>query len=254
MLEHDTVTPDVETAGEGYARRFSGEVGAYFLEVQDAAARALLAPSPPPARRPRALDVGGGHAQLTPLLLACGYEVWVQGSRAACADRLAPLRGPEGRRPRFVASSLWSLPFPDRSFDLVVGIRLLAHVERWQALLAEMARVCRHRLVVEYPPLASANALEPLLFRLKRRVEGNTRPYFCYSARRLARTLAPLGFERFAVEKEFFVPMVVHRALGRRALSEALEGAGRRAGLTRLLGSPALLLAERPAAGGPAPC
>jgi hypothetical protein len=31
---HDTETPDVETASEAYARRFSGPIGAYLLDVQ----------------------------------------------------------------------------------------------------------------------------------------------------------------------------------------------------------------------------
>ena len=66
-LEHNTLTPDVETASDGYARRFAGPVGTYFLARQAAAVARLLSDSDAPGRR--ALDVGGGHGQLTPLLL-----------------------------------------------------------------------------------------------------------------------------------------------------------------------------------------
>jgi ubiquinone/menaquinone biosynthesis C-methylase UbiE len=242
MLDHDTTTPDIETSSAAYARRFSGPVGAYMLDVQAAAVRRLL--SRARLQGGRVLDVGGGHAQLTRLLLSLGFEVWVQGSAASCAERLGPLMdGAEGRL-HFVTSSLWALPFADRTFDLVVGIRLLAHVERWQALLAEMARVCRQGLLVEYAPVMSANLLEPWLFTLKRRIEGNTRPFLCYSMRQLAPVLRDLGFAGFSEQKQFLMPMVIHRKLKRPGLSRRIEAWTGGWGLTRVLGSPALLLAQ----------
>ena len=158
-----------------------------------------------PGRR-AVLDVGGGHAQLTPLLLEWGCAVWVQGSATGCSERIQPLMANSEGRLHFVASSLWSLPFPDGYFDLVVGIRLLAHVERWRELLSEMARVSGHRLMIDYPPMIGINALEPMLFTLKRRLEGNTRPYFNYMKGDLISALRCSGFERFSVDKQFFVP------------------------------------------------
>ena len=137
ILAHDVTTPDIETSGRAYARRFSGPVGAYLLGVQSETVRRLL--SYGGIQGGRVLDVGGGHAQLTHLLLALGFEVWVQGSAPCCAKRLGPLMDEAKGRLHFVTSSLWALPFGDRAFDLVVGIRLLAHVERWQALLTELA-------------------------------------------------------------------------------------------------------------------
>ena len=61
---------DVETSSEGYARRFAGPVGRYFLKVQEEITLRLLAPWP----RARVLDVGGGHAQLAPPLVAQGHQ------------------------------------------------------------------------------------------------------------------------------------------------------------------------------------
>ena len=99
-LPHDTTTPDVETASDDYASRFSGATGRYFLAVQERTVSDLLG-SPGPRR---ILEVGGGHAQLAPGLLAAGHEVWVQGSAASCAKRLAPLfaRCPGRRLPALV--------------------------------------------------------------------------------------------------------------------------------------------------------
>jgi hypothetical protein len=54
-------TPDVETSSEGYARRFSGEVGRYFLETQNATVLDLLAPWP----GAKVFDVGGGFSRMS---------------------------------------------------------------------------------------------------------------------------------------------------------------------------------------------
>lgn len=242
-LAHDVLTPDVETASDGYARRFAGPIGAWFLEVQR---RLVLQLLPPAAGRSlRILEVGGGHGQLTEAFLAAGHEVVVHGSAPVCAARLEALRERHPARLHLAIAPLWTLPFPDRAFDAVIGVRLLAHVERHEDLLTEMARVCRGRVIVDFPPKVSANLLEPLLFRLKRRIERNTRPFFVYRPEALMRPLAAAGCGRFQIEKEFFWPMVVHRKAGRRGLSEALERPARALGMTRMLGAPALLAAER---------
>ena len=246
MLDDATAPPDIETSTAAYADRFSGPIGAYLLDVQSEGVRSLLAGMP--LKGGRVLEVGGGHAQLTHLLLTLGVEVWIQGSAPSCAERLGPLWNEAEGRLHFVTSSLWALPFADRTFDLVIGIRLLAHVERWEALLAEMARVCRRCLVVEYPPITSANALEPWLFTLKRLVEHNTRPFACFSMGQLTPILRDLGFAVITQYKQFLMPMVVHRILKRPDLSRRVEGWAHRLGLTRKLGGPALLLAQRPPA------
>jgi SAM-dependent methyltransferase len=240
-LPHDTTTPDVETSSDDYASRFSGAIGDYFLAVQARTITDLLGSLGPC----RILEVGGGHAQLAPRLLEAGHEVWVQGSAPSCAKRLAPLVARYPGRLRFVVSSIWSLPFPDRAFDAVIAVRLLAHVEEFEPLLREMARLSDGKLIVDFPPVLSANLWQPLLFGVKRRIEGNTRPFFCYQARQLCSPLQAAGFGRFRVAKQFTLPMVIHRNAASPRFSVAIESACRRAGLTRVFGAPAVLLAER---------
>lgn len=248
MLHHDTTTPDVETASADYATRFAGPIGRYFLEVQQRHVLNLL--NAGPDQPLRILDVGGGHGQLTAALLDAGHEVWVQGSAAACRTPLEPLMKDYRGRLRFVTASLFELPFPDRAFDAVIAVRLLAHIEAYQALLAEMARVSGRTIVIDFPPVLSANLAEPVLFRLKRRLEGNTRPFFSYRAKQLQGPLAAAGFERFRTVRQFFLPMVLHRKARRPGLSARLERAFAASGLTGLLGAPALLAAERPGPAG----
>lgn len=237
---HDTVRPDVETAGAGYAARFDGEAGRFLLDGQERCVLGLL-----PDRPLTVLEVGGGHGQLTRPLLERGCRVWVQGSASDAFTRLAPLRGVFPERLRFVTCGLWRLPFADAAFDVVIGVRLLAHVRDWQGLLGEMTRVCGGRLIVDFPVAQGPEATGGWAFRLKRRVEGNTRPYFRYREADLVRHLAGCGFGDAQVTRQFLLPMAAHRLINRRAVSEVLEVWCRSAGLTRRWGGPAVLAADR---------
>lgn len=242
-----TETADVETASDAYAARFAGAVGAFFLATQTRAALALLAPWP----GARVLDVGGGHAQLAAPLAGAGYRVTVAGSSEVCRtrlDRLLPAGGCE-----FRACDLLALPFADGEFDAVLCFRLLPHAARWRELVAELCRVARRVVVLDYPDRRSANVLAPQLFRWKRRVESDTRPYACFTRREVTGELARHGFGRPLRVPQFFVPMAAHRALGKAtgsaAPSRAVEGASGALGLTRALGSPVIVRAERLDAG-----
>jgi hypothetical protein len=89
------------------------------------------------------------------------------------------------------------------------------------------------------------NILTPVVFRVKRGVEGNTRPYFCYTGYELRRELRALGFSRIAEQKQFFLPMGLHRLVNSSAFSRSAERVFRALGLTGLFGSPVLLRASR---------
>lgn len=232
---------DVETSSEGYARRFSGPVGEYFLETQAAILLEMLAPFP----GARVLDVGGGHAQLAGPLLDKGFEVTVAGSEEVCRARLDRLLPPASFE--FHACDLLDLPFPDRSFDVVIAFRLLAHVPRWKELVAELCRVADRAVVVDYSDVRSWNVLYTLLFPWKKMLEGNTRTFLCFKPREVAAELARHGFGRTLTRREFFVPMVVHRVLSSQGISRGAEKGCRFLGLTRAFGSPVVLRAEREA-------
>lgn len=234
---------DIETSSEGYARRFAGAVGRFFLETQAKAALDLLAPWP----QARLLDVGGGHAQLAPLLVERGHKVTVVGSREVCRERLDRIL-PTGAF-EFRACDLLELPFEDRSFDVVLAFRLLAHVPRWRQLVAELSRVAARAVIVDYSDVRSFNVLYGPLFQWKKRIEGNTRTFITFRFGEVEAELGRNGFGRPAVVRQFFVPMVLHRALGKTlgtaAPSRVLETLSSGLGLTRALGSPVILRAER---------
>lgn len=226
---------DVDSSTDAYAARFKGAVGRWMLSVQERGARGLLADVTPGAS---ILDVGGGHAQLAVPLGRDGYAVTVQGTDPSCAHRLREVLA-EGRC-RFVVGDMLALPFGDRSFDAVIAFRMLTHCTEWPRLAAELCRVTRGPVVVDYPTSEGVNAIAPMLFRAKKRLEGNTRRWRLFTHAEVDAAFAAAGFRRTGTYKQFFLPMVVHRMLRLRALAAGLEGICRGLGLTGRWGSPVI--------------
>lgn len=230
---------DVETSSDEYARRFSGEVGRFFLDVQNSTVLDLLAPW----SGTTVLDVGGGHAQLAPALVERGFRVTVAGSDEVCRERLDRALPPGSFE--FRACDLLALPYPDRAFDAVVSLRLLAHVERWRELVAELCRVADQAVILDYSDSRSFNQLYGPLFSWKKAVEGNTRAYHTFKPGEVAAEAARHGFGRPAERRQFFLPMVVHRAAKSGRFSRRSERVSAALGLTRRLGSPVVLRVQR---------
>lgn len=230
---------DVETSSDGYAERFRGPVGEWFLDVQARTTLELLAPWP----RARVLDVGGGHGQLVGPLIGAGHEVTVYASDPVCRERVRA--HVEGGRARFESGDLLHAPFADRAFDVVLSFRLLPHVVAWPALVAELCRLAARAVVIDYPTRRSVNALAGPLFEAKRGVEGDTRPFAVFKDAQIAGAFAAGGFRVTARRPQFFLPMALHRAHGSGGLARALEAGPRVMHLTQALGSPVILRVER---------
>ena len=230
---------DVETSSEAYARRFSGAVGAWFIAVQAEATLDLLRPFP----RARIVDVGGGHGQLAAPLAAAGHEVTVVGSTESCRARVQGLV--DGGQVRFQAADLLRLPFGARAFDVALAFRLLPHAARWRELVAELCRVASRAVIVDYPTRRSINALAAPLFGVKKRVEGDTRPFTVFADGDVEGAFASQGFRVAERRPQFAVPMALHRGLRVAALSRGLERAARAVGATSRLGSPVIVRADR---------
>lgn len=241
MESNSCYYPDIETASEEYASRFGGAVGEFLLERQRETVLSLIESAP---KNSKVLEVGGGHGQLTRAWIENGHEVWVQGSSEkafTCLDKAWETF--DNSRCHKVVSSYYHLPFPDKSFDIVSSVRLLSHVDDWQVLIKEMCRVSRGAVIIDYPPKASFNLFYPLLFKLKKRVEGNTRPYLRFQKDEIVNCFDNAQFRLVKKRAEFFVPMVVHRWLKRPKISSAVEKACLSLGLTNVFGSPIVVVA-----------
>lgn len=228
--------PDLDSSSDRYARRFEGPTGAWLLSCQTAILCDMIAPWP----AARVLDVGGGHGQIARALLPRGHRVCVLASSERALGRVRTMTDPALG---MVVGSLTALPFADRSFDVVTSFRMLAHVDDWRTHLAELTRVARHAVILDYPIPGGANRLQPLLFGLKKKVEGDTRRFRTIGRRIVHEALDMRGFGEIHETGQFVFPMVLHRALKRPGISAALERAIRACGLSESAGNPVILRA-----------
>jgi SAM-dependent methyltransferase len=190
------------------------------------------------------LDVGGGHAQVAPPLIAAGYRVTVVGSERSCGRRLE--RWTSTGHCAFDVADLHHLPYADRAFDAVICYRLLAHSVDWRRLVAELCRVAASRVLVDYPSRRSVNVVSQGLFDMKLSIEGGTtRRYAMYGRKEMASGFEQAGFRVTEERPQFFLPMALYRLAGSAALGRAAEWSARAIGLTRALGSPVIARADR---------
>ncbi|MBM98210.1 MAG: SAM-dependent methyltransferase [Planctomycetaceae bacterium] len=231
--------PDIASSTIEYRRRFSGSVGRYFLERQTLHLLDYMSQCEPNT----VLDVGGGHGQAAIPLVRQGYEVTVVGSDASCELLLQQsLRASEYA---FVQSDLLNLPFPDETFDVVVALRLMAHLKQWPLLIKELCRVSRYGVIIDYPENNSFNRCHRQLFGVKQAIEKDARPFQTLSCEELVQSFGANGFDISSRTKQFFLPMAIHRALKTRLFSSLSEWTFRKLGLTSRWGSPGFLLARR---------
>jgi SAM-dependent methyltransferase len=153
--------------------------------------------------------------------------------------------GREGVRAHFGQVDAHTLPFADRSFDAVVCLRVLMHAVDWQQVLAELCRVARWRVVIDFPSSRSFAAVESSIRAFRKRRGANVEAYRVMAQRAVTEALGVRGFRVVVVERQFVLPIALHKRVGRLGLTRGAEGVLAAAGLLRLLGSPVTMVAER---------
>jgi SAM-dependent methyltransferase len=139
------------------------------------------------------------------------------------------------------------LPFPDRRFDVTVSLRLLMHVPDWRGCVAELCRVTRRRLVVDYPAVSSAAALQAMGRRVLHGLGRPTEPYRVFRDGAIDEACRAAGFRVQRRQRHFVLPIALHKTVGARGFTRNTEAALAAVGITSLLGSPVTLVAERAA-------
>ncbi len=103
-------------------------------------------------RAERVLEVGCGPGDLARSL---GAEVpWFAAARYLGSDVSLEEVGTAAAGSaggRFLAASVYRLPFPDAAFDCVVACEVFEHLEHPQAALAEVERVASGHLLLSVP-------------------------------------------------------------------------------------------------------
>ncbi len=236
-----TVYADPATARTFDERRFGGPIGDLVAGGQATVLERFLGPV---AGR-SILDVGTGTGRAAFLMAAAGARVT---GVDASEEMLAIARQRAAHLPHaieFVAGDAHALAFPDRAFDVAVSLRVLMHTPRWRMCVDELCRVSRDLVIVDYPSIHSTALLQSMSRHITHRLGATTEPYRVFFDGQLSRALARNGFRIRAVDRQFVLPIALHKAIGSRAFTVHAERALGAVGLRRLLGSPVTVVAER---------
>ncbi|MCF7855880.1 MAG: class I SAM-dependent methyltransferase, partial [Candidatus Pacebacteria bacterium] len=168
-----------------------------------------------------------------------GFIVTVLGSDESCRHRIAKVV--DDGQCTFQVGNVIALPFADNSFDVVISFRLLTHCEQWPVLVKELCRVARQAVIVDYPTSQSLNVIAPMLFKAKKSFEKNTRTWRLFRHNEVGEAFHENGFTQRSRKAQFFLPMVLHRAIKSRRVSAALESIPRAHPLPERRGSPVIV-------------
>lgn len=232
---------DPKTADSFDARRFGGPIGELIAAEQ---AR-VLAEFIGPLENRTVLDVGTGTGRAAFLLARGGAlvtgvdasEEMLRVARARAAQEPVPVT--------FLVGDAHKLQFPDRSFDVVVCLRVVMHSPEWKAVVAELCRSAKALVILDYPSSRSFARLQSSGRKVLHALSVNTEPYRVFSHRAIESALAENGFRVRSIHQQFVLPIGLHKLFGSPRLTQTVERVLNRLGLLHLFGSPVTLVAER---------
>jgi SAM-dependent methyltransferase len=223
------------------AMRFSGPIGTLLAESQDQVVASFLGP----LDGRTVIDVGTGTGRAALGLARRGARVTGVDASAEML-RVARARAAEaGLDAAFEVGDAHRLPYPDRGFQCAVSLRVLMHTPDWRQCLAELCRVADDRVVFDYPAACSAAALQAFGRRLAAAAGRPVEAYRVLKASDVRRAVEASGFRVERVHRQFVLPIALHKAVGSRGFTVAVEKALAAAGLLRLAGSPVTVVAVR---------
>ena len=232
---------DAAMADRFDAMRFSGPIGTLLAESQDQVLASFLGPLEGRA----VLDVGTGTGRAAIGLARRGARVTGVDASAEML-RVARARAADaGVDAAFEVGDAHRLPYRDRAFHAAVSLRVLMHTPDWRQCLSELCRVAEDRVVFDYPAACSAAALQAFARRLAAAAGRSVEAYRVLRSADVQRTLERAGYRIDRVHRQFVLPIALHKALGARAFTIAVEKALAAVGLLRLLGSPVTVVAVR---------
>ena len=235
------VYADPAMAASFEGRRFSGPIGQLIATSQEAVIARFLAP----IGGRTILDVGTGTGRAAIALARRGAVVtgvdasmeMLAVARTRAADQHVDVS--------FIHGDAHGLAFDDGAFDAVVCLRVLMHTPDWRQSLAELCRVAERHVVFDYPALLSAAAIQAVSRRAAARLGMRVESYRVFSDRAIHQALSANGFQISDVHRQFALPIALHKRVNSAAVTARVEGMLARAGLTRVVGSPVTVVAER---------
>ena len=247
VKQEDSVRDFCDYEGSGYRTDFWEGKGREYEDLAERIAlRRLL-----PRRGRRLVEIGAGFGRLADLYR--GHEQVILLDPAVSMLRQArESLGDEGHF-QYVAASIYALPFADGALDTVVTVRVLHHLRRVPAALAEIRRITHPQgsYVLEY---ANKRHIKAILRYLARRQSWNPFSQEPVEFAELNFDFHPAWMEArlreagFAIERRLAVShfrlAVLKRLLGARLLAALDCWLQRPLAFLRL--SPSLFLRARP--------
>jgi SAM-dependent methyltransferase len=221
--------------------RFGGPIGQLLLETQERVLLQFLGD----VRGRALLDVGTGTGRAALTLARAGARVTGIDASAEMLHVAEARSRSEGLGIDFMEGDAHALAFGDATFDAAISLRVLMHTPDWRVCLGELCRVARDRIVFDYPAAASVALIQSIGRRIGARLGRRVEAYRVFRYGDMVRELAQHGFRPARVHRQFVLPIALHKAIGSRRATEAIEGTLSAAGLLRVLGSPVTVLAER---------
>lgn len=236
-----TLYADPEIARRFDDRRFGGPIG----ELVAASQAHVLANFVGRITDRPILDVGTGTGRAALLLARGGAKVvGIDASEQMLA--IARQRAAEqGVQATFAVGDAHDLRFPDRSFDVAISLRVIMHTPRWETCVAELCRVADQLVILDYPSATSVARVQSIGRRVVAAFGGKTEPYRVFAHRDVEAALARAGFRVRSIHRQFVLPIALHKAIGSRRFTLAVEDRLDRWGALARFGSPVTLVAER---------
>lgn len=192
------------------------------------------------------LDAGCGTGKMTIPLMANGH--WVAAADLS-KEMVAVAKGKCGTEDghvNFSIADVRALCYADGAFDSVVSSRMLMHVSEWRDALAELCRVARRCIIIDFPPRFSFAGLDAWVKMRRRARSGSPRqPYQTFSPGEIREELARHGFRVVRVKRSHVLPTLLHRGIDRPGVSRAIEGVATALGFRRVIGMPITVKAIR---------
>ena len=191
------------------------------------------------------LDVGTGTGRAALMLARGGARVTAIDASEQMLDVARARAAEQMVKVHFLRGDAHALDFKDRSFDVVVCLRMLMHAPDWRRCLSELCRVADRLVIFDYPSARSAAFVQSVMRRSFNAVGGRTEAYRVFRDGTIADALAGLQFRKRSVHRQFVMPIQLHKIIGSRRFTTKSEHVLDRVGLLRLLGSPVTVCAER---------
>lgn len=227
---------------EGFdALRFGGPIGAHLQATQ----QALMLDSLAPVAGRTILDVGTGTGRAALAFARAGATVTGIDASAEMLDVARRHAAEAGLGATFETGDAHQIPFPDRSFDAAVSLRVIMHTPNWRQCVAELCRVSRDTVIVDFPALGSVASVEVGLRRLRRAFGGAVEAYRTLSEASVRDALESAGFVVTRVHRQFVLPINFHKLFNSLGVTLAIERALAAVGLLAVFGSPVTVVATR---------